>query len=147
MKNAAVRSRSALPRLLFTLALLFPGSLPGCGSPEDIDCSQVFTGAVCGADGLTYKNDCYAVQAGIAFFLEGACPFLPCSGAVCGNNGRTYPSDCFAELSGVTVYMTGACPLSPCSAGPVCGQDGKTYASDCFAELSGVTVYQNGACP
>ena len=120
-------------------------ALSSCGVPSRIDCSQIFTGAVCGIDGNTYKNDCYAEQAGVFVFVNGDCPFEECSGSVCGNDGKTYASDCFAVLSGISVYLTGTCPF-PCS-GPVCGDNGTTYVSDCFAVLSGISQYEPGECP
>ena len=85
-----------------------------CGDPSRIDCSQIFTGSVCGVDGNTYQNDCFAEQAGIFVYLNGACPYSPCSGTVCGSDETTYPSDCFAFLSGVNPpYEDGECPPPP----------------------------------
>ncbi len=129
--------------LLLLSLLLGPGA---CGHPSQIDCTQIFTGAVCGADGNTYENDCFAEQAGVFNYLAGACPYAECNGPVCGNDGNTYLSKCFAELSGIGNYLSGSCPHSPCS-GPVCGSDGNTYISDCFAWLSGITEFDPGACP
>ena len=146
MHRLASVSPAVLIPFLLTLSATVPGTLTGCGDPANIDCSQIFTGPVCGSDGKTFKNDCFADQAGVYNHLDGACPLVPCGGAVCGNDGRSYVSDCFAELSGVTVYLTGTCPFSPCS-GAVCGEDGKTYASDCFAVLSGVDAFTPGSCP
>jgi len=96
-------------RLLALLlwALVFSG-LAACGDLASVDCSY-YTDPVCGIDGSTYQNGCYAGLAGVAESLPGECPYSPCTGPVCGDDGTTYPSDCFAALSGVETWEEGAC--------------------------------------
>jgi hypothetical protein len=136
-----------IPTVLFTRAwgfLLF--GMLACGNPADIDCSY-YTDPVCGLDGESYQNDCYAEQAGVFEYAEGACPPIECGTTpVCGSDGKSYRTNCFAELSGIQVYLPGSCPFFPCGTDPVCGVDGVTYASDCFAKLSGAEKWEPGPC-
>lgn len=80
-------------------------------------------GPVCGNDGVTYLNACFAEAAGIMVYTDGPCwnPGLDytamdanadCPTAyepVCGFNGVTYANACSAEAAGVTNYFTGVC--------------------------------------
>ncbi|MEL6972508.1 MAG: Kazal-type serine protease inhibitor domain-containing protein, partial [Bacteroidota bacterium] len=78
---------------------------------------------VCGCNGVTYDNACYAEAAGITVYTPGTCesacidanqidPDALCPlnyDPVCGCNGVTYPNDCRAEAAGVTSYTNGPC--------------------------------------
>jgi len=136
---------SAGRRLPLTMCALALSGVVACGDLASVDCSY-YTDPVCGIDGKTYPNECYASLAGIQTYVKGTCPPIVCTATpVCGSDGETYRSNCFAELGGVTDYVPGRCPFSPCT-GPVCGRDGVTYASDCFARLSGVLSWVDGPC-
>ena len=78
---------------------------------------------VCGSNGVTYINICYAQAAGITDYTEGVCfgscinpaqmnPNANCNfifQPVCGCNGITYPNECVASAEGVTSYTQGPC--------------------------------------
>jgi hypothetical protein len=75
---------------------------------------------VCGCDGNTYSNSCFASCAGVTSWTQGECN-NPCVGTpipifcptyyepVCGCDGNTYSNACFAIAAGVSSTTPGAC--------------------------------------
>ena len=96
--------------------VIVTGSLSGGGCFNTI-------APVCGSNGVTYLNSCYAEAAGVTVYSEGTCfggcidptqinPTAICPTyyqPVCGCNGETYANACEAEAAGVTEYSTGVC--------------------------------------
>jgi len=81
---------------------------------------------VCGNNGVTYLNACFAQAAGITQYASGVC-FSTCINPaaiqlnavctqvydpVCGCNGVTYQNACTAQKNGVTSYTAGPCANS-----------------------------------
>ncbi|MBR9921149.1 MAG: hypothetical protein GYB31_09950 [Bacteroidetes bacterium] len=77
---------------------------------------------VCGCNGKTYPNDCYARNAGLTKWNPGKCedcvdpnkadPNRGCPenyDPVCGCNGITYGNECEAESAGVLKWKKGEC--------------------------------------
>jgi len=93
-------------------------------SSNPTNCPQIFD-PVCGANGVSYVNSCYAKAAGVEYFSSGVCysecidsdlidivSLQECSTnyiPVCGCNDVTYLNSCVAENSGITEYVIGAC--------------------------------------
>ncbi|PHN07410.1 Kazal-type serine protease inhibitor domain-containing protein [Flavilitoribacter nigricans] len=105
---------------------------------------------VCGSDGKTYINSCYAEAAGITEYTQGVCysdcidpgimrPDSECETTtidpVCGCNNITYSNPCLAEAAGVTSYTSG-----PCATGP---DDRSCYDPILVVQSSGTSVNEN----
>ena len=106
---------------------------------------------VCGCDGTTYSNACFADAAGVAVAAGGAC--VP--GAACGaDSGGTCAAGAFCKtLTGDCAnVLPGNCTIMPddaiCSLGfePVCGCNDVTYTNACLADAAGVAVSHPGPC-
>jgi len=78
---------------------------------------------VCGCNGVTYNNACYAQASGITYYTTGSC-----------DNVCVDPSKMDANPSCVNTYE------------PVCGCNGRTYSNACFADAAGVMSYTSGPC-
>jgi hypothetical protein len=124
---------------------------PGVCEPIPDLCIEIFA-PVCGCDGQTYGNSCFAAAAGVSVSAEGECepPVQACGsrglpscdeGSYCSfppaaNCGRSdAPGECAPRPQACTRIFK-----------PVCGCDGQTYSNSCGAAAAGVTVEHDGSC-
>ena len=120
---------------------------------QSLSCKNNFD-PVCGMDGNTFANACFAEVAGIEVANLGVCedPSLSCPtdyNPVCGIDQKTYENACLATTAGVEIISSSACDGdNACKNNfdPVCGMDGQTYKNRCEANLSNMLVQSSGAC-
>jgi len=99
---------------------------------------------VCGCDGVTYGNECFAAQVGISVASEGECPPPPCQ-----DNSDCSQSELCLKTAGDCAGL-GLCTEKPLMCPmiwmPVCGCDERTYANACEAQAAGINVAYEGEC-
>ena len=111
----------------------------------------VFSSPVCGTNGKTYTNACFAACASMSVAHCGPC-YKQCScnninRSVCGVNGYTYTNDCYLNCVGTRRAHYGPCKCACiCNFNPVCGSNGKTYQNDCMRRCANTTLAYHGPC-
>lgn len=126
---------------------------PGTCQPQPELCPEIFA-PVCGCDGVTYDNACFANAAGVSAETEGPCAPDP-EGQACGSRGLPECAEgsfcSFAPGANCgRADAPGSCAPRPelCTFefNPVCGCDGVTYGNACAAASAGVSVDFAGEC-
>jgi hypothetical protein len=119
----------------------------GVCTQEPRTCTEIF-GPVCGCDGKTYPNACFADAAGVSVDRTGACTPAACGGSAEGTCGagqfcKQDDGACEPDAAGV---CTGNPVTCPATLAPVCGCDGTTYSNGCYADVAKVPVQHTGPC-
>ena len=83
---------------------------------DPTECGEEYD-PVCGVDGNTYINECFASKSRVEIAGLGACAPSGCPGVpdpVCGMNGRTYLNRCEADVDRVPVQRASTCDINNC---------------------------------
>jgi hypothetical protein len=122
-----------------------PGAPGSCTNFFPLGC-PLLVKPVCGCDGKTYTNFCFARGSAVGLSHNGPCE-APCQAhqATCGSGElcKRPDGDCLQQAEGTCMNTPESCPAI---LAPACGCDGITYSNACIADAAGVSVAAQGPC-
>lgn len=126
-------------------------------------CLEIYN-PICGENGVTYQNKCYADLKSVKRISSGPCGAtnfviptitIKCKcdndfSPVCGSDNVTYQNQCVTLCANVRITSQSAC-LRPCGCTsvnkPVCSTENETFQNDCILRCKGKTLLYQGECP
>jgi Kazal-type serine protease inhibitor domain len=120
-----------------------------CKARPDV-CTEIFK-PVCGCNGKTFSNECFAAAAGVNVKSEGACvPTGKTAAMACKTNANCKAAGSYCAKDTGKCNDEGVCAqrpeICPTIVAPVCGCNGKTFNNGCEANRAGVNVRHDGKC-
>lgn len=114
-----------------------------CIDPCQIDLTKICTLEyipVCGCNGITYSNKCFAQREGVLYWRDGECP-TPTQFPTNNNPTNTPTIEKCVDLNNINQNI-----ICKNYHSPVCGCNGKTYKNKCYAIKHGVSKWKKGEC-
>lgn len=121
----------------------------GPANNVDVGC-PILDNPICGIDGKTYQNICYADKAGVKKAYDGWCKNTPASNSSSSNSSNPVVDDITAQTpeNGYLEYGASSSGNCACSAllKPACSSNGITFQNPCVAACYGQNPIYNGPC-
>jgi hypothetical protein len=94
---------------------------------------------ICGCNGRTYSNQCFAEREGVVSWTNGEC--RPTRSPTPAPTGKPSSSLCLDLKRGINLAK-----LCSRKRKPVCGCDGRAYENECDALKHGILLWTRGQC-